>query len=93
LFADQVCKLALAPYIHFANCTACICDPTFYSLDYFVKSGLIQIGLDDANQFIITHEGNLLSTGLLLFDTVGKPGAERHDIMPIKGIETYLSGR
>jgi len=48
-------------------------------LDHFVKSGLIQVGLDDANQFIITHEGNLLSMGLLPFKTVGKPEAERHE--------------
>jgi hypothetical protein len=50
-----------------------------YPFNYFVKSSFIQIGLDDANQFIITHEGSLLSMGLLPFDAVGGPGAERHE--------------
>ena len=67
LLADLGRQSALALDFHLIHVAAGITDPAFNLLDDAVERGLVQFGLDDANQFVFTHEENLLSMGLLPF--------------------------
>ena len=63
LLADEVRKTLAAPNIHFVDGTAAFGDPALDLLDDAVKCSLVQVGVDNANQLVFTHEGFLLSSG------------------------------
>src|SRR5262245_5533026 len=57
LLTDLVSQPAAAPDIHFIHAAACFRDPTGYTVDHTFKCGLVQLGLNNANEFVFAHEG------------------------------------
>src|SRR6266536_6329502 len=84
LFVDLVCQPAASPDFHFIHAYTCLRNPTRDTINHTFKCGFVQFGLDNANEFIIAHEGIPPFHGIAPVQTVGLPGAERH-------VVTYLS--
>ena len=55
LLADLVGQPAAAPDIHFVHAAACFRDPGGYTVDHTFKCGFVQLGLNNANEFIIAQ--------------------------------------
>jgi hypothetical protein len=66
LFVDRISQAAFSPDVQFLNCTSSGGDPALDLLDDTFERCLIKFRINDQNYFIITHFGNLLSTGLPL---------------------------
>src|SRR5258708_34412044 len=75
LFSDLIGQPALAPNLHLVYVATRFGDPGFDALEHTVKSGLVQVRLDDTYQFIIAH-GMPPFHGIALVLAVGGPGAE-----------------
>src|SRR6185369_3209473 len=79
LLADAVGHTTAAPRFHFVYIATCFADPTVHLFDNTFESTVVQVGMDNTNQFICTHLGetSFPRDSPQTMHCKRKPGAER----------------